>query len=243
MLVISKFRNAYYRRFKEDIWGFLITNTSIRRVKVGKRFKFTHKNWLLKFFYRIEKARFERWLQRKRRYVYRIDINAPTKRTKKLKIRFVTVRLTRLYFLTLKDHQFRKIFRRAAFLDGNLEDNYLHAIEGRLVAFLYRCNFFKNIFEILDIIKQGVIYVDKKVINVPNYKVPVSKFVTINYKWHKRLKYDWIKRTQKNSWMFSTPQYIYTSFLFYYAYLLTLPKRKYLVYPFKIDIQRLTGYY
>ena len=114
-------------------------------------------------------------MEKKRRYIYRIDVYVPPKRFKKYKVRFISVRLTRLYFLTLKDHQFRRIFIRSAFLEGNLEDNYLHAIEGRLLFFLYRCNFFKNFYEIIDIIKLGIIYVDGRLIKHYNYKVPITK--------------------------------------------------------------------
>lgn len=244
MLLIPSYKHEYYLRFRIDIWGFLLTNTNLRTKFRKRRFRyFRFKNWVLKFFWKIEQARVARWLERTRRYIYRIDINVPRKRIKKLKRRFVSVRLTRLHFLTLREHHFRRIFIKSSFLDGNLEDNFLHAIEGRLLAFLYRCNFFKNIYEILDIIKSGVITVDEKVIKFYNYKVPIGKFVTISRLWHPRLKFNWKKRTRHRSWLFPTPKFIFISFHFKYAYLISLPKKKLLVYPFRVDIQRLTGYY
>jgi hypothetical protein len=43
--------------------------------------------------------------------------------------------------------------------------------------------------------------------------------------------------------MFPTPRYIFLSFHFWYAYLLGYPEKGNIVYPFNIDIQRLTGYF
>merc|ERR1712127_323706 len=147
----------------------------------------------------IEKLRVERWLERRRRYVYRIDLNVRRERYKRMKKRFVSVRLTRLYFITLRERQFRVIFRRAAMLDGNMQDNFLHAIEGRLVSFLYRCHFFRNFFEILDVIKQDIIIIRGKRVKLPNIKVPLGEFVRFEPRWHGRLQELSERRTEKHS--------------------------------------------
>jgi hypothetical protein len=61
-------------------------------------------------------------LQRARRYIYRIDIITHTVKKRRKNMRFLSLRLARLYFITLQDYQFRSIFRRASKLDGNLDN-------------------------------------------------------------------------------------------------------------------------
>lgn len=82
-------------------------------------------------------------------------------------------------------------------LDGNMQDNFLHAIEGRLVSFLYRCHFFRNFFEILDVIKQDIVIIRGKRVKLPNIKVPLGEFVRFEPKWHGRLQ-SYLKGEQKN---------------------------------------------
>jgi hypothetical protein len=88
------------------------------------RFSLAPKSWLLRFFYRLYSLAEERKYQRLRRYIYRIDIISHTKRRRKFNKRFLSLRVARLYFITLKDYQFRSLFRRASKCDGNLESNY-----------------------------------------------------------------------------------------------------------------------
>jgi len=84
--------------------------------------------------------------RRRRRYVYCFDMPEFFRKKRTFNRRFVSLRLTRLYFLTFQDYQFRKLFRKAARMAGNFETNYLMFLEGRILGLLYRLNFSADIF-------------------------------------------------------------------------------------------------
>ena len=73
------------------------------------------KHKIAQFFYSLYLKRQEY------RYVYRIDVVKPNPRRKRLKKSFVTLRLVKLFYLTLKYKQFRTIARKAAKRDDPLK--------------------------------------------------------------------------------------------------------------------------
>ena len=74
----------------------------------------------------------------KRPFVYRIDILRRKIVRKKYKWRFVTLRLVKFYYVLFTYKQFKKLARKSKKKDGLFENNYVLALEGRLVNFLYR---------------------------------------------------------------------------------------------------------
>lgn len=120
MILTIKHKFNIYRRFEQDIWGMCYTDTRIKQLKNVKHFEDVKlvKSPYFKFFYKLYYERKKKWELNRRRYIYRLDI-IPFKRIrKKFKKRFLSIRLTRLYFLTFQDHQFRKLFKRSTKMDG-----------------------------------------------------------------------------------------------------------------------------
>lgn len=101
---------------------------------------------LLKFFYKLYKEKTKLFIFRNKQLIYRFHGPLFKRKRKKFNMRFVSIRLTRLYFLTFQDYQFRKLFRRAIKLDGNFETNYLKFLECRLLSLIYKLNYTHNIF-------------------------------------------------------------------------------------------------
>jgi len=123
-----------------------------------------------------------------------------------------------------------------------MENNYCLLLECRLIAIIYRTNFMSNIFEIIKFIRYGYIFFDfKKLIHV-NSTFKKLSFITCFRPLVKRLKTNLLLRLKTESVMFNTPKFLYISYYFYYVYLRQLPLRKHFVYPFRLDIQRITGY-
>jgi ribosomal protein S4 len=257
MVIFVKHRFCYYRRFEHDIWGLClldlkssneyldinIFNTKIiNKKKINKIINWAPKSWLLRFFYRLYTSALERKHQRLRRYIYRIDIITHLKRRRKFNKRFVSLRVARLYFLTLKDYQFRSLFRRASKLDGNLENNYCLLLECRIMAIFYRTNFLCNIFEIIQFIKAGNVFINfKKVLHINSSISNISR-ITCSRHTIKRLRLHLKNRLKHQIMLFNTPKFLFISYYFFFAYLCKLPKKKDFVYPFSLDIQRITGY-
>lgn len=206
------------------------------------RLSLAPKSWLLRFFYRLFSIAEDRRYQRLRRYIYRIDIISHTKRRRKFNKRFLSLRVARLYFLTLKDYQFRSLFRRASKLDGNLESNYCLLLECRVMAIFYRTNFLWNIFEILQFIKAGHVYINLKKAKHVNSSINNLSRINCSRKAIPRLRHFLIKRLENQIILFNTPKFLFVSYYFFFAYLCKLPMKKDFVYPFALDIQRITGY-
>lgn len=203
---------------------------------------YTTKSWLLRFFYRLYTVRENLRYERARRYIYRIDIITHTKKRKKWNKRFISLKIARLYFLTVKDYQFRALFRRASKLNGNLESNYCLLLECRIMAIFYRTNFLYNIFEILQFIRDGYVFINYK--KAKHFNSSISKLSRINCatKTIPRLRFFLIQRLKSKNLLFNTPRFLFVSYYFFFAYICKLPIRKDLVYPFALDIQRITGY-
>lgn len=206
------------------------------------RFSLAPKSWLLRFFYRLFSIKENRKYERLRRYVYRIDIITHTKRRRKFNKRFLSLRVARLYFLTLKDYQFRSLFRRASKLDGNLESNYCLLLECRVMAIFYRTNFLCNIFEILQFIKAGYVYINLKKAKHVNSSISNLSRINCSRITIPRLRHFLIKRLENQIILFNTPKFLFVSYYFFFAFICKLPMKKDFVYPFSLDIQRITGY-
>lgn len=76
-----------------------------------------------------------------------------------------------------------------------------------------------------------------------NNLVPIGKMITINKKWHAKFINTLEKRIKLRTLLFPAPNFMYTSYSCFFFYLMRYPRRKDLVYPFAIDLQRITGYY
>lgn len=129
MVLTTKHRYKHYRKYEVDIWGLCQTDYRVGIIrKYGYKVKSAGwgvedffkvvKSKLLRFFYNIHKKNSFSKNFKRRRYIYRLDIVMPHRYKRQFNLRFTSVRITRLYFLTLQDYQFRKLFKRASKMDG-----------------------------------------------------------------------------------------------------------------------------
>ena len=144
--------------------------------------------------------------------------------------------------MTLKDYQFRSLYRRAAKKDGNLESNFCLLLECRLLAIFYRTNFLHNIFDIISFIKAGHVYIDYQVKTFVNDAITNTSRITCSKETIYRLRSLLVRRLKSEVILFNTPRFLFTSYYFFFAYICRLPVKKDFVYPFTLDIQRITGY-
>lgn len=179
----------------------------------------------------------------RRRYIYRFDIGRVKIRYRRPNPRFDSVRITRLYFLTYKDYQFRKLFKKASKMDGNLETNYCYLLECRLVGLVYRTNLLNSPFEIMKFIRGGYVLVNFAVIKNISHLTPVSTVFSFSKKCEERLLYFLLRRLRARAVYFNTPKFMFFSYKFMFGFLFRYPARKDILYPINLDMQRLTGYY
>lgn len=238
MILIIKKKNKYYRKYQKDIWG--ICYNDYRATEINKKFE---KSWIIKFFLKIYiKKLILKWKKLKR-FIYRIDINDITIRKKKYNKRWLSIRFTRLYFLTLADHQFRLYFKKAMKLNGNLNNNFCYFLEGRILPLFYRTSFLGNLFVIISFIKNKSVLINFKKTTYMNSLLKIGDFMSFKKKFKSYLYNFLFKRLQVKAIMFNRPKFLFISYKYAFSYLLSKPKKKELIYPISLDIQRITGYY
>ena len=220
-----------YKRFELDIWGMRIIHGS-RKTKIAKLFN----SW------DVERAEYRR--QKRLRYVYRIDLDQPARVRKRQKWRFVTRRLSRLFYLTLSYSQFRRLANTATKLEGSWESHFIMLVENRLIGMLYRIQFDNSIFNLRWLIFRGKVLVNNKIATY--YNAPVHYFDILRF--NKReaffFKYEFCKRIENNIYFFGKPRYLFISYRLMFSFVFKEPKRKDLVFPIKaIDVYRSADYY
>lgn len=237
MILLVKQKTKCYKKFEKDIWGLGFNEPK------GHRFTNFWTVWLFRFFYRLRLKRKRYWWSQRGRFLYILDKPFIFKKKIRLKKKWITIRLVRIYFLTIKDHQFRCLFKKASKLDGNLESNYCYLLEGRILHIFYRTNFLTDLFWIMDFIKNGNVLLNKNSITFYNIIVNIGTFITFKNKWKKYLYTRLKKRAKIRALLFNTPKYLHISYRLLYAILLRKPQKTELVYKVPLDIQRITGYY
>lgn len=238
MILIIKKKNKIYRKYQKDIWGICFTD--YRASEINKKF---NNSWIIKFFLKIYKKNLERKWKKQRRYIYRIDIIDIVYRKKKFNKRWLSIRFTRLYFLTLADHQFRLYFKKARKKQGNLNDNISYYLEARLLPIFYRTNFLSNPFTIITLIKNKNVLINFQKINFLNAIVNVGSFISFKKKLKKYLINFLYKKLIIKAILFNKPKFLFISYKFVFAFMIKKPTKNSLVYPINLDIQRITGYY
>jgi len=178
-----------------------------------------------------------------RRYIYRIDVINPLKKKRKFKARFLSLRLVKLFFLTLTYKQFRCIAKIAAAKDGSFQANYCSLLEGRLVSMVYRTNFIYSMFESIAFVKSSKVLINNILINYVNFVVNVGDFLTFFGDYKNKFRSNFLKRFRTQTIIFNTPRYMFVNYKLFFAFMERQPLDKDLVYPIKLDIYRATAYY
>lgn len=152
---------------------------SLRAFEKASKFKIFYlvnkKYFCLFKFKRISRIFYKKFLDYlelkellEKRYIYRTDIREPFHKFRRFNKRFVSIRAVRFFYLTLTYRQFNKMADKAQIKDGFFESNFILALEGRLISFLYRTGFVFNMFDSLYLVKNSFVTLNRKVINYPN---------------------------------------------------------------------------
>lgn len=218
----------YYKKYGVDIWDLckFIKDYNDKRI------------WV--FYIRYVKRR-EYYFKQFKRYVFRIDIIEKKVKYKRKNYRFISIRLLRLYYIFVKDRQFRKFAYKAKKMLGVFESNYCFLLECRLICYIYRMNFVFSIFDSINMLKRTGFIIKKRIIRAFRFVVPVTTLVLTPYLNYYR-NYFKLRADSKN-FHFSKVRYVNISYFFCYMYMWRKPRVKDLAFPFEIDIFRITGFY
>lgn len=218
-----------YRRFELDIWGLSFSNMNLL-------YKATS------FFFKIHLINRARKASRSKRYVYRVDLINPGKRHKRLKSTFASLRLLKLFYLTLSYKRFSFIASLASRMDGYFQSIFCRLLEGRLVPFFYRTNFLYNMFEIIELVKNKIMYVNGRMKSYVNSSVFIGDFVTFQtYLWPV-FRRSLVKRSMNKTFVFNTPRFLYVNYKLFFSVFVTNVYNRDLAFPINLDLYRLTSF-
>lgn len=160
-----------------------------------------------------------------------------------MKSRFVTLRLVKLFYLTLKYRQFRCLAILAARMDGFFQTNFCLLLEGRLASTMYRTNLMISMFEIIDFVKRGNILINKCLTNLVNFNMCIGDVLTFLVDFGSKFKVNFKRRFRIKGFVFNNPRYMFVNYKLFFAFIERLPFNNDLLFPIKLDIYRATGYY
>lgn len=197
---------------------------------------------LLDFFFAAREKR-RRWRKtRGRRFIYQLEIAGRLSYKKALKLRFVSLRLVKLYYINYSYKQFRKLAKIIRRHHGVFETNFLLALESRAAPLLYRMTLLANPFHCLDFVRQGHLFVSSRSLRSPNHKVGLHKLITFTGLGHRWIYHELFYRLARRRLLFNVPSYITVSFFFLWGYQRRAPLRQDLIFPIALDFYRATGY-
>lgn len=230
MILKIKFKLKLYRRFEKDIWGLAL----IQLLPNNKFLEFLKKLYLFQQ---------ERRLRLRQDFTYDSVFVFKRKDKKKMKKRFVSLRLVKLYYVILKYKHFRNLSKIAGRRDGFFQSNFCYRLEGRLCSLIYRTNWLTTMFSTIYFIRSGNVLVNKLFESSPNCLVKVGDLVTFLEDNYVFFRFNLILRLKNRGVYFSVPRYMFVSYKFYLLSLLAYPQDADLAFPMKFDIYRISGYY
>jgi hypothetical protein len=88
-------------------------------------------------------------------FIYEMRFFPMKKKKYKTKPEFLTLRVTKLFYIIYSYRQLKNLCRKAKRQIGIFEQNYLRLMECKLPSFMYRTSFIPNMFESIDFIKNS----------------------------------------------------------------------------------------
>ena len=196
------------------------------------------KSKITNLFFKMRQLKKQLRHSHRRRYLYRIDLVNPVKKKKRIKKRFLSLRLLKLFFLKLKYTHFRKMSDRAAAADGFFESNFCLLLEGRLSSIIYRSNIVISMFEVLSFLQESNVYLNNVLVNYSNANVRVGDIISFGLLDSSKIKHNFKKRALRKSFLFSIPRFMYVNYKIGFILLEKAPELKDLVYPIRLNVYR-----
>lgn len=226
MVLNVKYRFSIYRYLRLDVWGIFLSTVDM------------FKSRLSNFFCSLWFRRDERFYQRFRRYIYRIDVVNPTPFRKRRKRTFVKIRLLKYFYLNIKYSQFSSILKRSVKRDGFFEAWFLLYLEGRLAPIFLRANFARSMFEALSFVKEKQALFNNRRIKNPHFFLRPGKFLRLDQKCHKRIKERIFSRALKGTFLAPPSRFYYTDYRLFYLIMYKMPQKRDFTFPIRLDIFR-----
>ena len=167
--------------------------------------------------------------------------NVQYKRLKKGE-EYLSLQLVRLFYIIYTFKQLKSLIKKVKRADFIFEDKFILLMECKLPSFIYRSSFFSNMFESINFIKSGSLWINKKMVYNLYYTIKVMDFVGFCISSKSFIFWTFFKRIRRRAFLFLFPKYMFISLVFFLIILIRLPKSKEFINPISIDMYRAVSY-
>lgn len=179
----------------------------------------------------------------KRPFIYEAKIPSISKKKKrKINKQFISFRLIKLFYIMYNYKQLKKIAKKAKMKSGVFEQNYLLIIECKLPSYLYRTSLLPTIFDSLQFVKTGNVWVNKEFKPLIFYNVKLFDIVGFRVLYKSYILWHFFKRLRRKAFAFMFSRCIYISLQFWFTILISRFTLNDLVNSFSFDYYRIATY-
>ena len=100
---------------------------------------------------------------------------------------------------------------------------------------VYRVNWINNLFVIKNILEENIFFINGKVKSHCNYHLKYNDILTLHMDYIDYFKKDLMLRINEGKVIWSSPQYLYVNYIFFFVYIFHKPTLKDIVHPFKVN--------
>lgn len=231
---LDRMTQLRYKIFLENILAYNLWNVFIKQT-ISKRLSnifnvlLTTKSDRMKIYFR-------------RPFIYEPRVSMSSKRRRKINEQFISSGIVKLFYVMYNYRQLKKIAIKAKLQNGVLEHNYLSIIESKLPSYIYRISFFPTIFESLDFVKNGNVWVNKEYKPFIYYNIQLFDFVGFRPVYKSYIVWSFFKRLRRRAFLFMFPKCIYVSLAFLFVILIKRIKYTDIINTFNFDYYRIVNY-
>lgn len=190
----------------------------------------------------IEKDVIQQKIFYRRPFIYEAKMPSITKKKRKINEQFISFRLVKLFYVMYNYRQLKKIAKKAKFKNGVFEQNYLLIIECKLPSYLYRTSLLPTIFDSLQFVKTGNVWVNKEFKPLVFYNVKLFDIVGFRVLYKNYILWHFYKRLRRKAFAFMFSRCIYVSLYFWFTVLISRFTLNDLVNSFSFDYYRIASY-
>jgi hypothetical protein len=178
----------------------------------------------------------------RRPFIYESRISSSGVRRKRINAMFLTLRYIKLFYLIYSFKQLKKIAHKAKFQDGVFEHNYLLIIESKLPSYIYRTSFFPTLFDSLDFVKGGNVWINKKYNPNIHFCVKLNDIVGFRVLYKSYIFWSFYRRLRRKAFLFIFSRCIFVSFKFLFTILISRFTKRDIINSFNFDYYRVANY-
>jgi hypothetical protein len=160
----------------------------------------------------------------------------------KVNIQHLSFQLVRLFYIIYSYKQLHKLIKKSKRSNDVFEQKFILLMECKLPSFVYRSSFFSNMFESIDFIKSGNLWINKQEVCNLYYTIKVMDFVGFNNFVKGFIFWSFFKRIRRKAFLFLYPKYMYISLVFFFIILIRLPRNKDIINPIIVDAYKISNY-